>query len=102
MRNAILARGLTSHSALESFKHAVPQTDIKVVRLTAATETLEARLRRRDSGAELREHLAEAVAMAATMERLGLEDFVVDSDDLPIDTVAEEVIRRLGWLEGAP
>jgi adenylylsulfate kinase len=97
MRRAVLARGLTSHGALESIRHALPQAEITVVRLTAATETIEARLRRRDSGVELREHIAEAIGMAGIMERLSLETFAVSTDSSSIEAVAAEVIRLLEW-----
>lgn len=97
MRYAILARGLTSRADLESLKLAIPDADITVVRLTASTETLDARLRLRDTGAELDEHLREAAGMAEVMERLRLEDFVVSTEGATVEAVAAEVIRRLGW-----
>jgi len=97
MRYAILARGLSSRAALESLERALPLTDIKVVRLAAAGSTLAARLRGRDTGAELGEHLRGAQEMSEIMERLQLEDFVVSGDAVAVEVVAAEVVRQLGW-----
>jgi adenylylsulfate kinase len=97
MRYAVLARGLTSRADLESLKRAIPDADITVVRLTAAKQTLDARLRLRDTGAELEEHLREAAGMAEIMESLQLEDFVVSTEGARVEDVAAEVIRKLGW-----
>ncbi len=97
IRYAVLSRGLTSLRALEALKRAVPQARITVVRLSATAPTLEARLRRRDTGAELNEHLRQAVEMTRTMERLALEDLVVSTDGADVDAIAAQIVRRLGW-----
>lgn len=97
MRYAVLSRGLTSAAALLSLKKAVPQARITVVRLVATAATIEARLRRRDSGAELVTHLREAVEMSEAIEQLGVEDLVVSTDVAEVDAVAADILRRLGW-----
>jgi adenylylsulfate kinase len=97
MQYAVLSRGLTSRKALESLKTAVPQALITVVRLSATAATLEARLRRRDAGAELTEHLREAAEMTGTMEGLALEDMVVSTDSADVEAVAAQIVRQLGW-----
>ena len=97
MRYAVLARGITGESAIVALREAVPAAHITVVRLTAGKATLEARLRRRDVGAELAEHLRDAGAMAESMEKLQLEDFVDNTEGASVDAVAAEVVRRLGW-----
>ena len=102
MRYAVLARGLTSKASIQSLKDSVPQADLHVVRLTAAIQTIEARLRSRDTGAELDQHLRDGAHMAGVMERLQLEDFVVSSDGTAVESVAAEIIRRLGWSPAGP
>ena len=68
-----------------------------VVRLTAPSETIEARLRGRDSPAELEEHLREAAEMNRAMDRLRLEDWAVDTGGLSIAAVAVQIARR--WAD---
>ena len=92
----VLGRLLVRRSALEAVRAALLGAELKVVRLTAAPATLEARLRRRDSGRELQEHLGEFepyAALSAAVEA----DAVVENDGRPLTEVAEEVLRLAGW-----
>ena len=60
-----------------------------VVRLVASQDVIERRLRARDSGAELAEHLAETAGFAARGEANALEDAVVENGDRPLAEVAD-------------
>lgn len=97
MRYAVLARGMTSQPSVQLLKEAVPDAVIRVVRLTAARGTIEARLRSRDTGAELATHMREAAEMDSLMEQLQLEEFVASSDATPVEVVAADILGRLGW-----
>jgi dephospho-CoA kinase len=96
-RHAVLTRGLLATERLDALRRAIPDADLTVVRLTAPPEVIEARLRRRDEGAVLEEHLEESGAMARAMEEAGIEDLIVENDRQPLREVAAEVLRRLGW-----
>lgn len=99
MRYAVLARALLNRDALSVLRLAVPDAELVVVRLTASASTIERRLRRRDSGQELEDHLRESSEMSETMNRLALEDFGIASDDRSPGEVAREVLERVAWVD---
>jgi hypothetical protein len=99
MRYAVLARAIVGRDGLDALRVAVPDADLTVVRLTASPPTIELRLRRRDSGRELEEHLREGEAMSRAMDRTGLEDASVATDDRTPTEVAQEVLERVGWMD---
>ena len=93
----VLARMIMESGEVDAYKGALPGVDLAVVRVDAPLETIYERLARRDSGAVLEGHLAEAAATAAALERLAVEDFVIDNGGRPIPEVAEELLERLAW-----
>jgi cellulose biosynthesis protein BcsQ len=94
MRYAVLARAVLDCDGLDALRTAVADADFTVVRLTASPSTIERKLRRRDSGQELEEHMHESHAM----DREALEDFTVANDDRSPEEVAKEVLQRVGWI----
>ncbi len=99
MAYAVLARAILGREGLQALRAAVPDTDLVVVRLTASPATIEGRLRRRDSGQELEEHLRESIEMTRVMDREGMEDFAVANDDGSPGQVAQEFLQRVGWID---
>jgi adenylylsulfate kinase-like enzyme len=94
----VMARALL-HPQLDLVRQALPDVEVTVFRITASAAAVEERLRRRDGGATLRRHLAEALQFASTMDKAALEDErVANEGDRPIRDVATEVLDRLGWL----
>jgi dephospho-CoA kinase len=87
----VLARALDEHEELEAIRAAVPGVDLAVVKVTASPETIAERLRHRDTGAVLEEHLAQPLDLAP------VEDFEIENDGRPIREVALELLRRLDW-----
>jgi adenylylsulfate kinase len=86
----VLARAVASAEKLETIKDALSGVDVFVVHLVVPRTTLEARLRARDSGEQLSEHLAmldEAPASAA---------HEVDADRAPAE-VARDILAHAGW-----
>ncbi len=69
---------------------------MRVVRLTASTPTLEARLRGRDSGHALEEHLSEFAQYAEVAAGLPADAEVMNGDR-SIAEVAQEVLSKAGW-----
>ena len=98
MRYAVLARAVLGRDALNALRSAIPVAELVVVRLTASPTTIERRLRQRDSGQELEEHLRESLAMSRALDEAGLEDFAVAGDQGSPEEVAREVLRRVGWI----
>lgn len=96
----VLVRALQDPALLTALRAALPQANITVVYLTAPATLIAERLRRRDSGEILAEHLQETVAMAASMDAAGIvrvADVVVDNGDRPVRAVALEVLDSIGW-----
>jgi shikimate kinase len=92
----VLARCLERAAQIDALRRALPGVEIFVVRLVAPLPVLEARLRRRDTSAELAEHLS-AAASAGRAEVAELADAVVDSGDRTARDVAQEVLAVAGW-----
>jgi hypothetical protein len=93
----VLARYVEDRAQLGEFRAALPGVELCVVRLVASQGVIERRLRARDSGAELAEHLAETAEFAARGEANALEDAVVENGDRPLAEVAAEVLTAAGW-----
>ena len=98
MSYAVLARAIVGRDGLDALRVAVPEADLTVVRLTASPGTIEGRLRRRDSGQELDEHLRESTEMSRVMDREQLADMAVANDGGSPAEVARKVLRRVGWV----
>jgi adenylylsulfate kinase len=90
----VLARFLEQREQLDAVRKALPEVDLFVVRLAVPRQLLEERLRRRDSGHELTEHLA----FMSHAEVLDLDDAVVDNGERRPDVVALEILTTAGWL----
>jgi hypothetical protein len=101
MRYAVLARAILERGGLDALRVAVPDADLTVVRLTASPSTIEGRLRQRDSGEELAEHLRESLEMSRAMDRARLEDMAVAGDGRSPGEVALEVLQRVGWTRAS-
>ena len=59
----VLARYVEDRAQLDAFRAALPGVQLAVVRLVASPAVIERRLRARDTGAQLAEHLAETAAV---------------------------------------
>lgn len=92
----VLARFVESHEQLEAIRAALVDVDLLAMRLVVPRPVLEERLRRRDTGRELAEHLA----LVALQEPSGPEDAVIDNDEgrRPRD-VALEILGTARWLD---
>ena len=96
--NLVLARAVLSPSSLQDVREALPEWDLMVVRLDASRATLERRIRARDSGAELGEHLAEIDEFTALAIKTVPSAPVVLNEERPLRDVALEVMRLARWI----
>jgi hypothetical protein len=87
----VLARALDRPEELDDIRSAVSGIELTVVKVNASPETIAKRLRRRDTGAVLEEHLRQELDLAP------VEDLEIENDGRPIREVAEELLRRLEW-----
>jgi adenylylsulfate kinase len=92
-RAFVLTRAVERQSTLKALREALPHASLTVVRLVASQSLIEQRLRRRDTGKELEEHLRQSQRFAAAMEEAKLEDATVMNDGRSIRAVAEGVLR---------
>ena len=88
----VLARYLRTPTEVDAIRAALG-IPVTVVELSAPTALLQERIRSRDSGRELTEHLAELAAGTGT----GLGDLVVESGARPVGEIAAEVLAVTGW-----
>jgi hypothetical protein len=94
----VLARAVRTGDELDAIRQALGGCELSVVRLVASPGAVEERLRGRDSGAQLAEHLAEAATFAAEAEVAGIGDAVVSTDGVDAAAAARAVLERAGWV----
>jgi hypothetical protein len=97
VRRLVLARYVEDRLQLDEFRAALGGVELFVVRLVASQEVIQRRLRARDSGAQLAEHMAETALFGARGEANALEDAVVENGERPLGQVAAEVLAAAGW-----
>ncbi|MBE3590695.1 MAG: GrpB family protein [Firmicutes bacterium] len=95
-RCLVLATVVEERSEVEGFRQAVPGAEVTVVRLRASMETLEERIRRRETGLGRDWSLRRSAELAALMEERKVEDFAVDTDGRSVEEIAREILERLG------
>jgi adenylylsulfate kinase len=93
----VLARHLDDRTQLAAVRAGLPGVELFVVRLTAPAALVERRLRARETGAQLEEHLAETARLAARGDAAAVEDAAVENGERPLRQVAEDVLAAAGW-----
>ncbi|HVF53009.1 MAG TPA: AAA family ATPase [Actinomycetota bacterium] len=92
----VMARAVRTLPEITAIQDAVSPAALRVVRLEASAETIYERLRARDTGAELEEHLAQVPTFSAELDAAGLEELTISSEGAPAD-VAAMMIDALVW-----
>ena len=82
---------------LGRIRQVVRDSDVHVVRLITPPDLLEARLRRRDTGRLLTDHLEVMPKLERSLENAKLEDLRVRNDERPPRGVAASIIEQIGW-----
>jgi hypothetical protein len=100
VRRFLLARALEDRAQLELCRQAVPATHTLVCRLTASIETMQQRVKMRESGMSQRELVARVAELNGVLERAGLEDFNVSNENRSVGDVALEVLLKAAWISG--
>jgi hypothetical protein len=94
----LLARALESRAQLDLYRGIVLATDTVVCRLTADIETMERRVKERESGVSQREYVARVAKLNVVLDHARLEDFCISSENRSITEVAHEMLVRAGWI----
>jgi hypothetical protein len=76
----------------------VPGAVVTVARLQASLPVLEQRIRLREAGLAVDGELDGARWWAAQFEEEQPEDFVIETEGRPVREVAQELLRRAGWV----
>lgn len=94
----ILSALVGQHSDLEGVAEAVPGSVVTIARLHAPLAALEQRIRSREAGDAVEGELDGARWWTQRFEEQQPEDLVVETEGRPVREVAEELLRRAGWL----
>jgi hypothetical protein len=94
----LVAVAIEHRRQLEELRAATRATEVMVCRLTAAHETMAARLRTRDPGVRQEEFVERSRMLDAILTAAGVEDFSIDNDGRDVTAVATELLQRAGWI----
>lgn len=97
--NLVLARAVLNALSLQAVREALPGWEVMVVRLEASRSTLVRRVRARDSGAELEEHLAEIDEITERAIKSAPSAPVVLNEERTLREAALEVMRLAHWID---
>ena len=98
VRRVAVARAVCDPGELEAIRVALGADRLTVARLTAEPAAIERRLRARDRGARLTEHLLEARAFGAAAEAAGIGDVVLATDDADPAATARAALAQAKWI----
>jgi hypothetical protein len=97
-RRFLLARAIEDRIELELCRGVVSATNTIVCRLAASIETMQQRVKMRESGVSQREYVARVAELNVILDRARLEDFAVASEDRSLTEVAHEMLLKAGWI----
>jgi hypothetical protein len=98
VRRFLVARAIEDRIELELCRGVVSATNTIVCRLAASIETMQQRVKMRESGVSQREYVARVAELNVILDRRRLEDFAVASEDRSLTEVAHEMLLRAGWI----
>ena len=96
-RHVVLSGAVATSEQLQLIRDAIAQARLTVVRLVTARTLLERRLRSRDAGRRLEDHLAIVWRLEGAIDESRLEDFRVVNDERSPREVAMDVLEKVGW-----
>jgi hypothetical protein len=88
----LVARAMENRAELELCRGAVSATNTVVCRLAASIETMQQRVKMRESGVSQREYVARVAKLNLILDVARLEDFVVTSEGRSVSEVAQETL----------
>jgi hypothetical protein len=92
----VVSAGIDSLTLRESYVRSLAGCEVCLVRLIADDDIVRSRLRQRDTGPRLEQHLRAVDGGRRTPT--AMEDFTVTNDRAAAD-VAQEVLVRAGWAD---
>ena len=98
VRRLVLARAMGDRTELEFCRDIVSATNTMVCRLTAGIETMQRRVKMRESGLAQREYVARVEKLNVILDHAKLEDFIVVNENRSVNEVANEMLVKAGWI----
>jgi adenylylsulfate kinase len=98
VKRFLIARAIESPAELALCRDATSATSVTVCRLTASIETMERRVRTRESGMLRETYIARVAELNRILDEVCLENFLVINDDRVLTEVASEVLAEAGWI----
>ena len=93
-----MARAIEDFDELKTCRSAVSAKDTVVCRLVAGIETMEQRVRLRETGVSQRYYVARVAKLNDILDRARLQNFSVANEDRSPSDVALEMLVRAGWI----
>ncbi|MEQ4301461.1 GNAT family N-acetyltransferase [Plantactinospora sp. B6F1] len=97
-RFVIAAAVIDSVAQRERYAESLAGCDVRLVRLIADVDTVRNRLRQRDTGPKLEQHLRALDEHGSIPTEALVDDFTVTNDRTP-DEVATEILVRARWMD---
>jgi hypothetical protein len=94
----LLARAMEDRAELELCRSVVTAANTQVCRLTAGIDTMQQRVKQRESGILQYKYVDRVATLDAILDRARLEDFVVINENRSINEVAQEMLIKAGWI----
>jgi hypothetical protein len=94
----LLARAVQDRTELERCRKIVAAGSTVVCRLAASMETMQERVKIRERGIWQAKYVHRVADANAMVERANLEDFTVSSENRTPTEVAQEALRKAGWI----
>jgi len=94
----LLARAMEDSAELELCRGAVSARNTAICRLTASIDTMQQRVKQRESGVLQSEFVDRVAILDAILDRARLEDFAIVNQDRSINDVAQEMLIEAGWI----
>ena len=94
----LVARAIEDRAELERCREVVSAPITVVCRLTASIETMNQRVKMRESGVSQREYVARVAKLNGILDHARLEDFTVTNQDRSLTDVALEMLIKAGWI----
>ena len=98
VRRLLVARAIEDRAELELCSDVVSASTVVVCRLIAGMETMEQRVRLRESGISQRDYVARVAELNTILDRAQLENFTVTNENRPLTDVAHELLVKAGWI----
>lgn len=97
-RFVVVSAGIDSLTLRERYIESLAGCEVRLIRLTADDDTVRSRLRQRDTGPKLEQHLRALNEYRRVPTAIGVEDFTVTNDRAAVE-VATEILVRAGWAD---